>query len=89
MASRGFAISTGRPRASSGANGRISSAPASLNAKLPNARRRAAAFCATVPISASKPLPRFAPITRHSATFSEITPDEASVAVSKTAARLE
>jgi hypothetical protein len=38
---------------------------------------------------ASRPEPRLAPITRHSATGKEIAPAAVSVAVSSTAARLE
>ncbi len=63
--------------------------PISLNRKLPSVTRRASGGERSVDSMPSRPLPRLAPSTRPSATGSAITCSDASVATSRTTARLE
>ena len=65
------------------------SAPVTLNIRLPSGRRRASGAALAVASTASRPLPTLAPITSPSATVSGRMSAAASVAVSSTMARLE
>ena len=77
---------------SSGSHGRASEKtthPATLKSRLPNATRRPPPGMRAFTMSASRPLPRFAPSTRQSATGTATTLVAASDAVISTTARLE
>ena len=70
-------------------NGIMAAMPSSRNSRLPTGTRRAVALECAVAMIASRPLPRFAPSTRPSATGIGSMPDAASVAMSSTIARPE
>ena len=67
----------------------MSTQPRSLNSRLPSATRRLALPAPEVATTATMPLPRFAPITRKSATVRLMTPLEANAAARRTTARLD
>ena len=69
--------------------GIISTTPTILNIRLPKGTWRVWTLAFSVVSTASKPLPRLAPITSPRATSTGIPPDAAKVATSSTVARLE